>query len=145
MAKRVKPINVLLIEDNPGGIKLILETFKENKLLAELTVIKDGEEAINFLKKRGRINDKSQPELILLDLNLPKLSGQEILAEIKNDKELRKIPVIVLTSSSEESDILKSYDLNASCYITKPVDLEEFVKVVRSIEDFWFTIIKLPG
>ena len=145
MINKIKPVNVLLIEDNPGDIKLIRETFKENKFLAELTVITDGEEALNFLKRMGEFEYELHPDLILLDLNLPKLNGQEILSEIKQDDELKRIPVIVLTSSTEESDIYKSYNLNANCYIAKPVELDDFIKVIRSIENFWLTIVKLPG
>ncbi len=145
MLNNMNPVNLLLIEDNPGDIKLIQETLKENRFLTELTVITDGEEALNFLKRRGEYEFEPHPDLILLDLNLPKLNGQEILAEIKKDEELKRIPVIVLTSSTEENDIYKSYNLNANCYISKPVDLDNFIKVIRSIENFWLTIVKLPG
>jgi two-component system, chemotaxis family, response regulator Rcp1 len=145
MINNMNPVNLLLIEDNPGDIKLIQETLKENRFLAELTVITDGEEALNFLKRRGEYEFEQHPDLILLDLNLPKLNGQEILSEIKKDEELKRIPVIVLTSSTEEKDIYRSYNLNANCYITKRVDLDNFIKVIRSIENFWLTIVKLPG
>ena len=138
-------IKVLLIEDNPGDIRLIQESFKEKRFLAELIIIQDGEEALNYLKRRGEHEYEAPPDLILLDLNLPKLDGCEILAEIKSDNELRRIPVIVLTSSTEERDIYKSYDLNANCFISKPVDLDSFLNVLRSIENFWLTIVKLPG
>ena len=145
MLNNMNVVNLLLVEDNPGDIKLIQETLKENRFLTELTVITDGEEALNYLKRRGEYEFEPHPDLILLDLNLPKLNGQEILAEIKKDEELKRIPVIVLTSSTEESDIYKSYNLNANCYISKPVDLDNFIKVIRSIENFWLTIVKLPG
>ena len=145
MLNNMNVVNLLLVEDNPGDIKLIQETLKENRFLTELTVITDGEEALNFLKRRGEYEFEPHPDLILLDLNLPKLNGQEILAEIKKDEELKRIPVIVLTSSTEENDIYKSYNLNANCYISKPVDLDNFIKVIRSIENFWLTIVKLPG
>ncbi len=145
MLNNMNLVNLLLIEDNPGDIKLIKETLKENRFLTELTVITDGEEALNYLKRRGEYEFEPHPDLILLDLNLPRLNGQEILAEIKKDEELKRIPVIVLTSSTEENDIYKSYNLNANCYISKPVDLDNFIKVIRSIENFWLTIVKLPG
>jgi len=135
----LEPINVLLIEDNPGDIRLIQESLKENKFFAELTVISDGEEAINYLNK----ND-DYPDIILLDLNLPKKDGREILIEIKNNETLKSIPVVVLTSSSAEEDISKSYQNYANCFISKPVDLDNFIRVIKSIENFWLTIVKLP-
>ncbi len=138
------PINVLLIEDNPGDIRLIQESLKENKFFAELTVISNGEEAINYLKKNGSNSGDSSPDIILLDLNLPKKDGREILYEIKNDDALKSIPVVVLTSSSAEEDISKSYQNYANCFISKPVDLDNFIKVIKSIENFWLTIVKLP-
>jgi two-component system, chemotaxis family, response regulator Rcp1 len=144
MLNNIIPIKVLLVEDNPGDVRLIQETFKENRILTELNVMSDGEEAINYLKKIGKYKNESNPDLILLDLNLPKLDGREILAEIKDEDNLRRIPVIVLTSSSAESDVYKSYDLNANCFISKPVDLDSFINVLKSIENFWFTIVKLP-
>lgn len=144
MLNNMNPIKVLLIEDNPGDVRLIQETLKENRLITELDIISDGEEAVNYLKKTGKYKNESDPDLILLDLNLPKRDGREILAEIKNDDDLRRIPVIVLTSSTAESDIYKSYDLNANCFISKPVDLNSFIDTIKSIENFWFTIVKLP-
>jgi two-component system, chemotaxis family, response regulator Rcp1 len=137
-------IQVLLVEDNPGDIRLTKEALKEGKLLNQLTVVGDGVEALSFLRKEGIYADALQPELILLDLNLPKKDGREVLAEIKADPNLRRIPVVVLTTSSSEEDILKIYDLHANCYITKPVDLEQFMGVVKSIEDFWVSVVKLP-
>ena len=138
-------IQVLLVEDNPGDVRLTKEALKEGKLLNQLTVVGDGVEALSFLRKEGKYADAIQPELILLDLNLPKKDGREVLAEIKADPKLRRIPVVVLTTSSAEEDILKIYDLHANCYITKPVDLEQFMGVVKSIEDFWVTVVKLPS
>jgi two-component system, chemotaxis family, response regulator Rcp1 len=138
-------IQVLLVEDNPGDVRLTKEALKEGKLLNQLTVVGDGVEALSFLRKEGRYADALQPELILLDLNLPKKDGREVLAEIKADPNLRRIPVVVLTTSSSEEDILKIYDLHANCYITKPVDLEQFMRVVKSIEDFWVSVVKLPS
>jgi chemotaxis family two-component system response regulator Rcp1 len=138
-------IQVLLVEDNPGDVRLTKEALKEGKLLNQLTVVGDGVEALSFLRKEGIYADALQPELILLDLNLPKKDGREVLAEIKADPNLRRIPVVVLTTSSAEEDILKIYDLHANCYITKPVDLEQFMGVVKSIEDFWVSVVKLPS
>ncbi len=138
-------IQVLLVEDNPGDVRLTKEALKEGKLLNQLTVVGDGVEALSFLRKEGKYVDALQPELILLDLNLPKKDGREVLAEIKADPNLRRIPVVVLTTSSAEEDILKIYDLHANCYITKPVDLEQFMGVVKSIEDFWVSVVKLPS
>jgi two-component system, chemotaxis family, response regulator Rcp1 len=138
-------IQVLLVEDNPGDVRLTKEALKEGKLLNQLTVVGDGVEALSFLRKEGKYADAIQPELILLDLNLPKKDGREVLAEIKADPKLRRIPVVVLTTSSAEEDILKIYDLHANCYITKPVDLEQFMGVVKSIEDFWVSVVKLPS
>ena len=138
-------IQVLLVEDNPGDVRLTREALKEGKLLNQLTVVGDGVEALSFLRKEGVYADAPQPELILLDLNLPKKDGREVLAEIKADPNLRRIPVVVLTTSSSEEDILKIYDLHANCYITKPVDLEQFMGVVKSIEDFWVSVVKLPS
>lgn len=138
-------IQVLLVEDNPGDVRLTKEALKEGKLLNQLTVVGDGVEALSFLRKEGIYADALQPELILLDLNLPKKDGREVLAEIKADPNLRRIPVVVLTTSSSEDDILRIYDLHANCYITKPVDLEQFMGVVKSIEDFWVSVVKLPS
>src|SRR5918995_1902381 len=137
-------IQVLLVEDNPGDVRLTKEALKEGKLLNQLTVVGDGVEALAFLRKEGIYADALQPELILLDLNLPKKDGREVLAEIKADPNLKTIPVVVLTTSSAEQDVLRSYELQAASYITKPVDLEQFITVVKSIEDFWLTIVTLP-
>ncbi|MFQ6080819.1 MAG: response regulator [Candidatus Bathyarchaeia archaeon] len=139
-----KPIEILLVEDNPGDVRLTQEAFREGKVRNKLHVVGDGVEAMTFLRREGKYADAPRPDLILLDLNLPKKDGREVLVEIKTEEELRCIPVVILTISKAEEDILKSYDLYANCYITKPVDLEQFIKVVKAIEDFWLTIVKLP-
>ncbi|TMB73357.1 MAG: response regulator [Deltaproteobacteria bacterium] len=138
-------IQVLLVEDNPGDVRLTKEALKEGKMLNRVTVVGDGVEALSFLRRQGKYADAGQPDLILLDLNLPKKDGRQVLAEIKADPGLKRIPVVVLTTSSAEEDILKTYDLHANCYVTKPVDLEQFMRVVKSIEDFWVTVVKLPS
>src|ERR1041385_7455977 len=135
---------ILLVEDNPGDVRLPMEALKEGKILNEVRVVEDGVEALDFLHRVGKYSDAPRPDLILLDLNLPKKDGREVLAEIKEDEILKKIPVVVLTTSAAERDILRAYNLHANCYITKPVDLEQFMRVVQSIEDFWLTIVKLP-
>ena len=137
-------INILLVEDNPGDIRLTREVLKEGKIQNKLSVVTDGEEAILFLKKIGEYKDVLTPDLILLDLNLPKKDGREVLAEIKGDPNLVCIPVIILTTSAAEKDILNTYSNHANCYITKPVDFSQFINVIRAIEDFWLTIVKLP-
>jgi chemotaxis family two-component system response regulator Rcp1 len=139
-----KAIEILLVEDNPGDVDLTMEGLKEGKVHNHLSVVSDGDEAMTFLRREGKYADAPRPELILLDLNLPKKNGREVLAAIKGDDRLRCIPVVILTSSQAEEDILKTYNLNANCYISKPVDLDQFIKVVKSIEDFWFTIVTLP-
>jgi CheY-like chemotaxis protein len=140
-----KPIEILLVEDNPGDVRLTKEALKEGKVLNKLHTVEDGMEALAFLNQEGKYADVPRPELILLDLNLPKKDGRDVLAEIKSNGDLKRIPVVVLTTSRSEEDILKSYDLNANCYITKPVDLDQFISVVRSINEFWLSIVKLPG
>jgi len=135
---------ILLVEDNPGDIRLTREALKEGKILNDLSVVGDGAEALAFLRREGGYAQAAKPDLILLDLNLPKRDGREVLEEIKRDDDLKKIPVVVLTTSAAEQDILEAYDLHANCYITKPVDLGQFIKVVQLIEDFWLTIVKLP-
>jgi CheY-like chemotaxis protein len=137
-------VEVLLVEDNPGDVRLTREALKEGKLLNNVAVVGDGVEALSYLRRQGKYAGAVSPDLILLDLNLPKKDGREVLAEIKADPELRRIPVVVLTTSSAEEDILRTYDLHANCYITKPVDLEQFMRVVKSIEDFWVTVVRLP-
>lgn len=144
MCDRNGSVEVLLVEDNPGDVRLTKEALKEGRLLNNVSVVGDGVEALSFLRRQGKYAEASAPDLILLDLNLPKKDGREVLAEIKADPRLRRIPVVVLTTSSAEEDILKTYDLHANCYITKPVDLEQFMRVVKLIEDFWVSVVKLP-
>lgn len=139
-----KPVDILLIEDNPGDARLAKEALFESKIKNNLYIVEDGEQALNFLHKKDGFEDKITPDLILLNLNLPKIDGREILAQIKQDQVLKSIPVVILTTSVAEEDILKTYNLHANCYITKPLDLDQFIKVVRSIQDFWLTIVKLP-
>jgi CheY-like chemotaxis protein len=143
-SESLQTINILLVEDNPGDIRLTKEVLKEGKIRNSLSVITDGEEALLFLKRQEKYKDIQLPDIILLDLNLPKKDGREVLAEIKDDPELLRIPVIVLTTSSAEKDILSMYGHHANCYITKPVDFDQFINVIRSIEDFWLSIVKLP-
>jgi CheY-like chemotaxis protein len=139
-----RPVEILLVEDNPGDVRLMQESFKESKVRNTLHVIRDGVEALAFLRGGGEYADAPRPDLVLLDLSLPKKDGREVLAEIKEDPDLKRIPVVVLTISKAEEDILKSYNLHANCYITKPIDLEQFLGVVKAIDEFWFTIVKLP-
>ena len=139
-----RSVEILLVEDNPGDVGLTRETLKDSKLLNHMSVVNDGVEAMAFLRHEGKYVNATRPDLILLDLNLPKKDGREVLAEIKTDDQLRRIPVVVLTTSNAEQDILRTYDLHANCYITKPVNLDQFSAVVKAIEEFWFTIVKLP-
>lgn len=139
-----QPIRVLLVEDNPGDADLTRETLETSRLLLDITVVVDGAEAIDYLLKRGRYVEAPTPELVVLDLNLPKRDGREVLTELRQHENLRTLPVVVLTSSDSERDIVQSYALGANCYITKPVDLRAFQAIVRSIEGFWFTVVKLP-
>lgn len=138
------PIEILLVEDNPGDVDLAREALENSKIRNTLSVVGDGEEALDFLHCRGKYAAARRPDLILLDLNLPRKSGREVLAEIKADEYLKRIPVVILTVSKDEEDILQSYNLHANCYITKPIDLHQFLRVVKAIEDFWLTIVKLP-
>jgi two-component system, chemotaxis family, response regulator Rcp1 len=144
-ADMVEPIEILLVEDSPGDADLAREALAGTKVRNTLHVVGDGEEAMAFLRRQGKYANVRRPGLILLDLNLPKKDGRQVLAEIKSDDELKRIPVVILTISKEEQDVLKSYNLHANCYITKPIDLNQFLKVVRSIEEFWLTIVKLPN
>lgn len=139
-----RPIEILLVEDNPGDVRLTIEALKEGKVRNRLSVARDGVEALAFLRREGPHANAARPDLILLDLNLPRKDGREVLAEIKEDTSLRRIPVVVLTTSKAEEDILRTYDLHANCYIAKPVDLEQFISVVRSIDDFWLSVVRLP-
>lgn len=139
-----KPVEILLVEDNPADVRLTQEVLKDAKMRNNLYVAKDGVEALACLRGEGKYAEFPRPDLVLLDLNLPRKDGREVLSEIKTDPNLKAIPVVVLTISKSEEDILKSYNLHANCYITKPVNLEQFVKVVKSIENFWLTIVQLP-
>ncbi len=137
-------IEILLVEDNPGDARLTLEAFKEGKVINHLMVMADGADALAYLRRQGQFSNSTPPDLILLDLNLPRKDGREVLAEIKSDDRLKKIPVIVLTTSAAPEDVRKAYGSHANCYITKPVDLDEFLRVVQSIESFWLSLVKLP-
>jgi len=139
-----RAIEILLVEDNPGDVRLTREALKEGKILNHVSVAGDGVEALSFLRREGKYAAAARPDVILLDLNLPKKTGHEVLAEIKHEPDLKRIPVVILTTSVADQDILKAYDHHANCYINKPVDLEQFMRVVRSIEDFWCTIVKMP-
>ena len=141
---KCEPIEILLVEDNPGDVRLTIEALKEGKIANHMSVAEDGIEAMAFLHREGKYKKAPKPDLILLDLNLPKKNGREVLAEIKVDPYLKSIPVVILTSSEAEKDIVATYNLHANCYITKPVDFNQFINVVRSIEDFWFKLVKLP-
>jgi two-component system, chemotaxis family, response regulator Rcp1 len=137
-------VEILLVEDNPGDVRLTIEALKEAKLVNRFNVVADGVEALEYLKGQGRFAQAARPDLVLLDLNLPRKDGREVLEEMKNDRELRSIPVVVLTTSRAEEDILRAYNLHANCYISKPVDFTQFMHVVKSIESFWLEIVKLP-
>ncbi|MBN2738285.1 MAG: response regulator [Spirochaetales bacterium] len=138
------PIEILLVEDNPGDVRLTLEALKESKVHNIISVVKDGVEALAFLRKKDRYSTSPSPDIILLDLNLPKKTGIEVLQDIKKDENLKHIPVVILTTSKDEEDILKTYTYHANAYVTKPVDFDKFLKVIRGIEDFWLNIVKLP-
>jgi len=139
------PIEILLVEDSPDDIVLTTEALKDGKVRNRVSVVEDGEEAMAFLRHEGPYQAAPRPDLILLDLNLPRKSGREVLAEIKQDPKLKRIPVVIMTTSSDEKDILQAYNCHANCYITKPVDLDQFLGVVKSIEHFWLTVVKLPA
>jgi two-component system, chemotaxis family, response regulator Rcp1 len=141
---RSRPVEILLVEDNPGDARLTLEAFKEGKVINHLTVLQDGVEALDYLRRTGAHTGASTPDLILLDLNLPKMDGREVLAAIKDDPVLRTIPVVVLTTSSSQDDVTRAYGHHANCYITKPVDLDQFLRVIQSIETFWLSLVTLP-
>ncbi len=144
MIRKDSLVEILMVEDNPADVRLTREAFKDAKVLNNMSVVGDGEEALLFLRRQGRYAGVPRPDLILLDLNLPKKDGREVLAEIKSDPALKRIPVVVLTTSEDEKDILKAYDLHVNAYITKPVNLDQFMKVVEAVEDFWLTVVKLP-
>lgn len=141
---KVKPIDILLVEDNPGDVRLTREALKEGKVLNTLNVVGDGIEALAFLRHEGPYAKMPHPDIILLDLNLPRMDGRELLEKIKSDPNLLRIPVVILTTSKTEEDIITSYNLHANCFIAKPVDLDQFITVIKSVEEFWFTIVKLP-
>ena len=139
-----RPIHILMVEDDPADVRLTREALKNKKVLTTMDTVEDGLEAMAYLKKEGAYAGVPRPDLILLDLNMPRMDGREVLAELQKDPKLRRIPVIVLTTSEGEEDILSAYDMNANCYITKPVDWKQFIRVVELIEDFWLTVVRLP-
>ncbi len=145
METAAKNVEILLVEDNPGDVRLTQEILNEGKIRNNLSVVENGVEALSFLRKEGKYKNSPIPDLILLDLNLPKKDGREVLIDIKNDDNLKNIPVVVLTTSQAEEDIANVYNLHANCYVSKPVELNEFINVVKSIEDFWLSIVKLPS
>ena len=145
MVDENRPVEILLVEDNPGDERLTREALKEGKVYSNLHTVKDGVEAMEFLRREGKYRSVPRPDIILLDLNLPKKDGRQVLSEIKQDDDLRYIPVVILTTSKAEEDVLKSYHLHANCYVTKPVDLEKFITVVQSIDRFWLTVVTLPN
>jgi len=142
---RGEPIEILLVEDSPDDAALTVDALRDGRVYNRVNVVEDGVEAMAYLRRLGRYADAVRPDLILLDLNLPRKNGREVLAEIKTDPDLRRIPVVVMTSSDDEKDILAAYNLYVNCYITKPVDLDQFIGVVKTIEHFWFSIVKLPA
>jgi CheY-like chemotaxis protein len=142
--EHVESIEVLLVEDDPGDVLLIQEAFEDNKVRNRLRTVSDGVEALRFLRREGEFADAPRPDLILLDLNLPRMDGREVLAEVKTDEQLQQIPVVVVTTSKLEEDVLRSYKLHANAYVTKPVDFDRFIEVVRQIDEFFVTVVKLP-
>ena len=144
LTEAVKPINILLVDDDEGDVLLTQKALQKSRIYNTLDVARDGVEAMQYLRREGKFQDVPRPGLILLDLNMPRKDGRETLAEIKNDKDLRLIPVVVLTTSDADHDVLQSYDLQANCYITKPVDLQQFTDVIQALQDFWLCIVKLP-
>jgi chemotaxis family two-component system response regulator Rcp1 len=139
-----RPVEIFMVEDNTGDVRLAIEAFKENRFVHNLSTVPDGKEALLFLQKEGRYKDTPRPDLILLDLNLPKMDGREVLARIKNDPNLKNIPVVVLTSSKADDDIRNAYDNHANSYITKPIDLDAFIRIIKSIESYWLSVVQLP-
>lgn len=144
MTDELKPIEILLVEDNPGDVRLTIEALTEYKIQNNLQLVEDGEQALAYLKREPPYEGASRPDLILLDLNLPKVDGREVLQEIKGSEKLRRIPVVVLTTSAAEEDVVWSYDLHANSFVTKPVDFDSFIGVVKAIEEFWLSVVKLP-
>ncbi len=143
-ANPVIPVEILLVDDSLADVRLTLESLRDSKIHNHISVAKDGVEAMSFLRREGEYASAPRPHLILLDLNMPRKNGREVLMEIKGDPSLKRIPVVILTGSKAEEDIVRSYDLHANCYVSKPVDLERFIKIVKSIEEFWFTVVMLP-
>jgi two-component system response regulator len=141
---KIEKVRILMVEDNPDDVDLTREALKDAKVCNQLHVVQDGVEAMAFLRREGKYTGAPHPDIILLDLNLPRKDGREVLAEVKSDENLKRIPVVVLTTSQAEEDIMKAYNLHVNCYITKPVDFDQFIKVVKSIEEFWFSVVKLP-
>jgi CheY-like chemotaxis protein len=142
--ENARAIQILMVEDNPGDVRLTREAFKDGRVWNCLHVVEDGVAALDFLHRRPPFDEAPQPDIILLDLNLPRMDGREVLSVIKSDPRLRVIPVVVLTTSQAEEDVLRAYNLNANCYVTKPVDLEQFIRIVQAIENFWLTVVRLP-
>lgn len=145
MKRTNEPIDILLVEDNPGDVLLTTEMLKEAKISNEVHVVMDGAEALAYLRKEGKFKEACLPDLVLLDLKLPKVNGHEVLTQMKDDPVLKLIPVVILTSSDADEDILKAYSHHANCYVTKPVGLDQFTKIVHTIDDFWLSVVKLPG
>lgn len=143
--KTIRPIEILLVEDSPSDADLTVDAFSDARVLNNLHWVEDGVEALTFLRRQGQYSDVPRPDLILLDLNMPKKDGREVLAEIKADSQLKRIPVIILTTSAAERDVLKTYELNGNCYVTKPIDVEQFMSVVKIIEAFWLAVVQLPS
>ena len=140
----MRAIEILLVEDNPGDVRLTIEALRDGKVHNQINIARDGVEALAFLRREGEYADAPRPDVILLDLNLPRKNGREVLAEIKADPKLKRIPVVILTSSKADEDIISSYDLHANCFVSKPVDLDQFMSIVQAIETFWFAVVKLP-
>jgi len=141
----MRPIEVLLVEDNPGDVRLTQEALRDCKVRNRLSVVTDGEEALAYVRRQGKFKGEMRPDVILLDLNLPRKDGRQVLEELKADPNLRRIPVVIMTSSDAEQDVIRAYDLNVNCYVTKPVDFDQFVRVVKAIEEFWLEIVTLPA
>jgi len=141
---KIQKVQILMVEDNSDDVDLTIEALKDAKVCNQMQVVEDGVEAMAFLRREGKYINAPRPDIILLDLNLPRKDGREVLAEVKGDKDLRRIPIVILTTSQAEEDVMRAYDLHVNCYITKPVDFDQFSKVVKSIEEFWFSVVKLP-
>ena len=142
---RSEPIEILLVEDSPDDAEMTMDALRDGRLRNRITHVEDGKEAMAFLRREGKYASAPRPDLILLDLHMPRMNGREVLAEVKEDSELRRIPVVMMTQSKDEQDILAAYNLHVNCYVTKPVDMDQFIGAVRSIENFWFTIVRLPA